>query len=393
MELHELKILLAKYAADSLSAEERVLLHNILENPEQRVLVEQLLEESFLSGEYTSEEPPQRAARLEKMMQQRLRQHEQQDLPVIVSYRRYWIAASIAVLLGAGAYLWTAQRTKVPTVAAIPKVILPGKNGAILQLGDGSEIVLDSMANGVIAQQQGAQVVLNNGQLNYNGKGQTEKASFNTITTPKGRQFRITLSDGSNVWLNAASSMTYPAVFDSHERTVSVTGEAYFEIAANADKPFKIKVNNREQITVLGTRFNVMAYENEALIKTTLVAGSIKVKALAATNDGVIIKPGEQTQLPQQGNGTPTIVKQVDLDPVIAWTYGAFNFDNLSLQEAMRLVERWYDVEVIYENGIPDIKFAGEIDRNVSLNELLVILGKTKLKFRIEDNNKLVILK
>ncbi|WP_295118471.1 FecR domain-containing protein [uncultured Chitinophaga sp.] len=387
-----------KYASDSLSEPERLLLQQYTNDPEQRADVEAVLEESYLSGEYTTAEPPERAARLHQMLQARM--HPATETPVrrIRTKRIYWAAASVLLLMAAGIYYWSARTTEnlTPSIATKGTDIQPGKNGAILTLADGSEIVLDSLKNGLVAQQTGTQVMLSNGQLQYNASGQPNgEMQYNTISTPKGRQFRVTLPDGTIVWLNAASSIRYPTFFAGKDRRVQVNGEVYFEVAQNAQQPFRVSVNNKEEIDVLGTHFNVNAYENEQHIETTLLQGSIRVSTVAAySSKGVTLKPGQQSQI-TPGGGQPDILVSdaVDTDKVMAWKNGAFNFDNLSLDEAMRVLERWYDIEVVYENGIPDIQFGGEIDRNVSLSELLKILGKTKLKFRIEENRKLVIIK
>lgn len=387
MEIQQLKILIEKYATESISEQERLLLLQYMNDPAFSAAIAAILEESYLSGEYNGTEPPERAARFEQLMQERLR-------PVRhINRRRYWAAAaSILVLLATGLYVWNANKPKVITTAThTQNDIQPGKNGAILTLADGSEVVLDSLKNGLVASQTGSQAVLTNGQLHYNVNGQTTgEIQYNTINTPKGRQFRLTLPDGTNVWLNAASSIRYPTLFPDKQRQVSITGEVYFEVAQNAGRPFKVTVNNKEEVDVLGTHFNVNAYENEQQISTTLLQGSVKVNQTASPAPvPVILKPGQQARLAQN---KMTVISDVDTDKVMAWKNGAFNFDDLSLDEAMRLLERWYDIDVIYENGIPDIHFGGEIDRNVSLTELLKILGSTKLKFRIEENRKLVII-
>jgi transmembrane sensor len=394
MEINKLRELMEKYASDSLSEPERLLLQQYMDDPGQKASVEAILEESYLSAEYTTDEPAERATRLNNMLQARLHPVTETRVRRINTKRVYWAAASLLLLLAAGIYYWSASTPGIITlgVAEEGTDIQPGKNGAILTLADGSEIVLDSLENGLVAQQTGTQVMLHNGQLQYNGHGNTGgNVQYNSINTPKGRQFRVTLPDGTIVWLNAASSIRYPTFFSGKERRVQVIGEVYFEVAQNAQQPFKVSVNNKEEIEVLGTHFNVNAYENEQHIATTLLQGSVKVSASNSAS-AVILKPRQQSQLAQTGQPEFKVNNDVDTDKVMAWKNGALNFDNLSLDEAMRVLERWYDIEVVYENGIPDIQFAGEIDRNVSLTELLKILGRTKLKFRIEENRKLVII-
>ncbi|UYQ93823.1 FecR domain-containing protein [Chitinophaga horti] len=388
MDIQQLRELLARYASDSLSEPERQLLLQYMNDAELRPLIETILEETFIQSEYSTPEPAARGERFTRLLHERMH-----PVKRLSTRRFYWpAAAAVALLLAAGAWYWSTHPTQsTTTVAQSKKDIQPGRNGAILTLADGAEIVLDSLQNGLVAQQQGSQVMLANGQLQYNSQGQTEgELQYNTISTPKGRQFRLLLPDGSAVWLNAASSIRYPTAFTNKERRVTITGEAYFEVAQHANQPFFISVNNQQEVAVLGTDFNINAYTNESYIQTTLLNGSVSVKA---AGKAVVLQPGQQAQLAHSGTSALTVQTDVDTDRVLAWKNGAFNFDQLTLEESMRLLERWYDIDVVYEHGVPDIRFGGEIDRNVSLEELLKILGRTKLKFRIEENRKLVIIK
>jgi len=298
-----------------------------------------------------------------------------------------WAAASIILLFAAGTYFWAANKsTSTDIVADKNAVITPGKQGAILTLADGSQVVLDSLGNGVVAKQNGARIVLTNGQLAYapteNGSGEIV---FNTITTPRGRQFQVTLPDGTQVWLNAASSLRYPTAFSGRERKVEVTGEAYFEVAKNVEMPFRVSINDKAAIEVLGTHFNVNAYKNEGAIATTLLEGSVRVAATGSKD--VTLQPGQQAQI---ASGIK-VIENANIDKVTAWKNGLFYFEGTSLAEIMRQLERWYDIEVVYEKGVPDIEFEGEMTKDVSLNGLLDMLGKTELHFRIEGR-KLIIL-
>lgn len=382
-----LRELLANYASDNLTEAERLFLRQCMDDPAISPVIPELLEESFMAAEYDDEEPAERAGRLSLLLRQRIH-------PVRRKFvnRYYWAAAAaIVLLLSAGAWFLASRETQeAAKIAGTPETIIqPGRNGAILTLADGSEIVLDSLRNGLVAKQAGAQVTLANGQLQYNASGSaTDAMQYNTISTPKGRQFRLLLPDGSAIWLNAASTVRYPVVFSATERHVSISGEAYFEIAKDPQRPFTVSVNDRQQISVLGTSFNVNAYIDESQIQTTLLQGSIRLKTAART---ILLQPGQQAQ--QSSDGAVTVQPDVDSDRVMAWKNGAFNFNDLSLEAAMRILERWYDITVVYENGVPDVRFGGEIDRNVNLDELLKILGRTKLKFRIEDGRTLVISK
>lgn len=287
-----------------------------------------------------------------------------------------WAAASVILCLSIGAYFWTTNKKNAPkvTVAQKTREIAPGKNGAILTLADGSQMVLDSMGNGVIASQNGTQIVLKNGQLTYDPSEKiTGEMVFNTMTTPKGRQFHVTLPDGTQVWLNSASSIRYPTMFAGNERKVEVTGEAYFEVAKNAQKSFRVNANNKADVVVLGTHFNVNAYKNEDAIKTTLLEGSVSV-------NGTTIRPGQQAEVTERVR----VVSNTDLDKVMAWKNGLFNFDGATLYEIFRQVERWYDIEVVYEKGVPDKVFEGKMTRDVPLNELLFVLEKLGIHARLE---------
>lgn len=317
--------------------------------------------------------------------------------PARIVHSRWKWAAAAAVLLLAGStyFLVTDQQKQPPVMAAVdPVTIAPGKEGAILTLADGREVVLDSLGNGVVAQQNGTSVVLSNGQLIYDpARENASGMQYNQMTTPKGRQFRVTLPDGTKVWLNAASSIRYPTVFAENERKVEVFGEACFEVAKDARKPFLVTVNNKAEISVLGTLFNVNAYENEDAINTTLLNGSVKVAIpSSARADGVILKPGQQARIGMhKATEEIQVFNNEDLEKVMAWKNGLFNFEGAHLEEVMRQLERWYNIDVVYENGIPDIRFLGEMSRQIALADLLEILRRTEVDFRVEGR-KLIVL-
>jgi transmembrane sensor len=278
-----------------------------------------------------------------------------------------------------------------------PKDIPPGRQGAILTLSDGKQVVLDSLGNGVVATQNGTQVILKNGQLAYDAAGKSTGAiAYNTMSTPKGRQFQVTLPDGTRVWLNSASSITYPTSFAGNERRVEITGEAYFEVAhlfpvgggkGRGPIPFKVKINDQAEVEVLGTHFNINAYHDESNIKTTLLEGSVKV---TGGSDRAFLQPGQQAQVTLSEK--IKIVKDADIEKVMAWKEGLFNFEGLGIEEVMRQLARWYDIDVVYGKEVPDIKFVGEMSKNVSLSDLLSGLKGIGVHFRIEQERRLVIL-
>jgi ferric-dicitrate binding protein FerR (iron transport regulator) len=344
----------------------------------------------------------------ETIILSKIRQGISDSMPVAPVRRmqvlRRWgtVAAITLVVAGVGGYfLLNSKKNAAPVVTTeTPADIPPARDGAILTLADGSQVVLDSLGNGVIANQNGTQVVLKNGELTYNKPGGSATAVYNNLTTPRGRQFQLILPDGSKAWLNAASSLRYPTVFAGNERRVEVTGEVYFEVAHNKAKPFIINIPARNgkagtgQLQVLGTRFNVNAYANEAAIRTTLVEGSLKVTAGTTAADGhsVVLKPGQQAQISNATANAPVkLLTNPDVDKAVAWKSGLFNFEDASLEEVMRQLERWYDIEVVYEKGIPDIKFGGKMSNDVSLSGLLRSLQDMEVHFRVEGR-KLIVL-
>jgi transmembrane sensor len=281
-------------------------------------------------------------------------------------------------------------------VVSNPIHIAPGKSGAVLTLADGSQLVLDSMGNGMVATQNGTQVLLKGGELAYAPAGSVSgEIAYNTMTTPKGRQFQLTLPDGTRVWLNAASSLRFPTAFGGNERLVSVTGEAYFEVARNNKQPFKVNVNGKATVEVLGTQFNVNAYDNESSIQTTLLNGSVRVSDAKTTASAVVLKPGQQARMANDLNQATAnnikLVNDVDINKVMSWKNGLFDFEGASLSEVMRQIERWYDIEVVYEKGIPNVEFEGKMTKDVPLKDLLTMLDRSDVHFRIE-NRKLIVL-
>jgi len=321
--------------------------------------------------------------------------NERKSLIVRIGQYRfiYRIAAASLIIcaLGIAAYIALSPK-KLNTIAKLPPVKMknvgkPGDNKAILTLADGSVIILDDEMNGQVAKQGGAQIAkLTNGQLVYTPLvNKSDKVVFNTLATPRGGQFKLSLPDGSEVWLNAVSSIRYPTAFIGNERKVEITGEAYFEIAHDAAKPFKVIVNGTE-VKVLGTHFNINAYNDEATVKTTLLEGIVSLSNAASAV--VTLKPGQQAQI---GNSRDIkVINNVDIDQEVAWKNGYFSFYKADLQTVMRQIGRWYDLEILYEGKIPERQFGGKIDRNSNAAEVLKILEESKVHFRIEDGKIVV---
>ena len=310
-----------------------------------------------------------------------------------ITTHRWWAAAASFVLIAGSAtgwYQYNRIHNRKPVINTYSKHyqhinIPPGKTGAVLTLADGSEIVLDSASGGLISQQNGAQVTLNKGQLTYTpaGKAQTEIA-YNKMTTPRGRQFHIVLPDGSSVWLNAASSLYYPTAFAGNKREVILEGEGYFEIAANARQPFHVKIKNdiRSQpmdVEVLGTSFNIMAYQDEKVVQTTLLTGAVKIQN---GENSARLNPGEQALVKPYENMVS--VALADTEDAVAWKNGVFSYKRASVEKIMPDISRWYDVNVVYKGSIPDQYFDGYISKNNSLEKMLQILELNHIKFVVE---------
>ncbi|WP_349317762.1 FecR family protein [Chitinophaga sp. MM2321] len=305
--------------------------------------------------------------------------------------QRYWWAAACIVFIISGTYYYhLSTSTHLPAIVATPSVmdIAPGGNRAMLTLSDGSRIPLDSAGNGVLAQQGNTRITkLSNGQLAYDELGgSADKVLYNTMSTPLGGQYKLILPDGTAVWLNAGSSIYYPTAFTGHERMVTITGEAYFEVVKNEKMPFLVKTGNTT-IEVLGTHFNINAYQDEATTNTTLMEGAVKI---IAQQQQQILKPGQQARVSTTGQSIQ-VLDHVDLLQVLAWKEGFFYFNDADLPTVMRQLSRWYNVEVKYEGDIPQRIFTGEIGRNLTLSQVLKGLSKTRIRYRIENGNRIVI--
>jgi ferric-dicitrate binding protein FerR (iron transport regulator) len=263
--------------------------------------------------------------------------------------------------------------------------VSPGGDKAVLTLADGSNIVLDEAQNGTLAQQGNAKIIKLDGKLSYDlTNNDPKEVVYNTISTPKGGQYQLELPDGSRVWLNASSSIHFPTSFTEKERRVEITGEAYFEVAKNLVKPFIVGVNNSE-VQVVGTHFNINSYNDEEDVKTTLLEGAVRFVNGATTS---MLKPGQQSRLAK--NGSIKVESDVDVEKVVAWKNGLFDFENAGIETVMRQLSRWYDVEVEY-NGKPDDLFIAEMHRNIKLSDALKALELTgKVRFDIEGKKIIV---
>ena len=317
-----------------------------------------------------------------------------------------WVAAAAVVLITGSLVFWfiTKNTTVKPTSVATTKTTTPidaapGGNHATLTFSNGTVIVLDQVNEGDLAHQDGSRIVKsNNGQVVYfpTAAGSTS-IEYNTISTPRAGQYHIVLPDGTHVWLNAASSLRFPTAFAGKTREVELSGEGYFEVAKNARMPFIVQEGDM-RVEVLGTHFNINAYKDEDLIKTTLLEGSVKVgkgqkaegreKKAKSEEKSVVLKPGEQAILSQSSQTIP--VQTVDVQQVIAWKDGFFEFNNLPLPAIMRQISRWYDIDVEQEANYPDKRFGGRISRKLNLANITSMLETYGVHFKME-NKKLIV--
>jgi len=318
------------------------------------------------------------------------------NTPVVGLHRpgnwRLYAACAAMVILTLGGYFWFRkagvaykENHHAKMADKMLNDVQPGGNKAILTLADGTVIDLDTAAIGELAKEAGSTVSKKvDGQLEFQGSNSPltthHSPAFNTISTPNGGQYQVVLPDGSRVWLNAASSIRFPTAFNG-ERKITMTGEAYFEVAHNEHMPFVVNVNDKEEVMVLGTHFNINAYENEKAIHTTLLLGSVKVvnrESAIVNRQSAMLKPGEQVSLSQTSQLSHPI--PVQTDEVMAWKNGLFNLAGADLKDFMHQVERWYDVTVQYQGDVPNMEFQGKMNRGVPLSDIIDYLKNLGLK-------------
>jgi ferric-dicitrate binding protein FerR (iron transport regulator) len=324
-------------------------------------------------------------------------------------WKRVTAAAAVIIIIAGAFFLFNQlpKKDQQLTGDQPPAAdITPGGNKAVLTLSDNTVVILDNAQNGTLSQQGNTKVLkVDDGQLVYNTTGETKELLYNTISTPRGGQYQMTLSDGSKVWLNAASSIKFPVAFSGNERKVEITGEAYFEVAPLSLKggqgkaPFIVNVAGKQEVEVLGTHFNINSYPDEASINTTLLEGKVKVTPVLNSqltpdsyrdDNSQLLFPGQQSQL--NTNGQISLNKNPNVEQVMAWKNGIFNFDNADLNMVLRQLSRWYDVDIVFEGPVPQRIFEGEMQRDLKLSQVLRILEKNNVHFRIEGK-KLIILK
>lgn len=323
---------------------------------------------------------------------------EEKSALIVPMYKRTWFmaaAACIILLAGIGSYFLFFNNEPQHPIAATdqPKDVNPPRSSkAMITLVDGKKVYLDSVVSGELALQSNVKLIKQaNGEISYQTTSgeKINELQYNTLSNPRGsKAVSVSLNDGTKVWLNSESSLKYPIAFVGNQRKVEITGEAYFEVAKDATKPFKVDIGGRGEVEVLGTHFNINSYSDEASINTTLLEGSVKVTALIAHNSQ-LIKPGEQAQLSQSGE--ISVDKKIDVEQIMAWKNGKFDFgEAMDVRSVMRQISRWYDVDVEYEGEIRGT-IGGSTSRNLNASQVLKSLEETgTVKFRIEGKKVIV---
>lgn len=319
-------------------------------------------------------------------------------IPIRSSRWRWLPAAAAAVLLLAVGAYWllkpAAHQPEMITAASVKQDVAPGGNKAVLVLADGSTLSLDSTGSGALTQQGNTHITQPaGGQLIYSAAGTqpgtTDALQYNTLRTPRGGQFQVTLPDGTKVWLNAASSLKYPVAFKGATRQVELTGEAYFDVAQQAARPFKVTVhtgNDSLEVAVLGTQFNIMAYTDENMVKTTLLEGAVKVNSHGKSQQ---LAPGQGACLDKQQN-LLALQPHVNTEEATAWKNGYLQLEGNDIASVMRMISRWYNVDVVFKSPVP-AHFRGIIPRNVPVSQVLKILEMTgEVHFEISGRQIIV---
>ncbi|WP_316838223.1 FecR family protein [Pedobacter nutrimenti] len=413
-QLHEIIELINKQFKNELSATEEKQLQAWLDSDlENKVLFDQLNDADYrrvqlqAMGSFTDEETALAGFLAKQKLTKQKLTKQKFEKKTYKLWPRIAAAAAILLIVGLSIFFYTSYFSAPRHSGAGQDLglasndIKPGSNKAYLVLSNGKRLSLTDAANGELAKEAGVEITKTaDGQVVYktasdisdringrhpeldSGSPHQYSNALNTIETPRGGQYQIRLPDGSKVWLNAASKLIYPVSFNGRgQREVSLDGEAYFEIYKNKLQPFVVKSKNQE-VTVLGTHFNINSYTDEGSVKTTLLEGSVRVNE-------AVLKPGQQSILA----GGKISVVLADLDETMAWQKGDFVFKNESLESIMKKISRWYDVEVVYAKGAPkNITLGGLISRNKNLSAVLKMMEMTKkVKFKVEGKKVTVL--
>lgn len=382
--------LLAGYLRNTLSDAERQELELWLAaNERNREVLEELMNEEKAAAEW-------RALAYYRERTEKAREELAVEIKRRTAFRTrrlffYRAAAVLLFLVSAASVIWMTQFRKPEHIvtAEYAQNILPGSQKAQLVLSNGKHVELNKGGDTSFMQGASVKVQQQQGLLAYEDiNEQYEEIQFHQLITPKGGEYHLLLEDGTHVWLNAASSIRFPTRFAGRERRVQLTGEAYFEVAKDASKPFVVDINQQTSIHVLGTHFNVNAYTDEEKIHTTLLEGSVAVNS---GSFGRRLVPGQRAVTKPDGRDA-IIVEPADTVRAIAWKNGVFDFNDTKLSEVMRQVSRWYNIDVVYEKGIPDIKVWGRMERNQNLQQLIRILNGMDVRVKLESINTLIVL-
>jgi ferric-dicitrate binding protein FerR (iron transport regulator) len=306
------------------------------------------------------------------------------------------VAASLVLVTFGGLFFTNNHATSVSNLSFEQRLsndILPGTNQAILELADGSKIVLDESVSSKIWEESGVVVKkTKDGRLLYDFEGKAGASAepvYHTISTPNGGQYQVVLPDGTKVWLNASSRLKFPTMFEGSERTVELHGEAYFEVVSNKEKPFVVN-SERESVKVLGTEFNMSVYPDDAVSKTTLLKGKVEVSPKNNIHQVKMLSPGEQSI----SLGNAIRVVKVDTTEAVAWKNGEFMFNRESMESVMRKIARWYNIEVIYNKPIgDDLKIWGSVSRFDNISEVLKFIERTKVVHFKVEGRKVYVMK
>ncbi|MBS1605773.1 MAG: FecR domain-containing protein, partial [Bacteroidetes bacterium] len=377
MDPQQLQKLLDRYLTGELTPEQRKRLAEAIGQPEHSDVLEKFAQDTLLDEDLSRglDDPAVKAAIEQRLDAAGAGGRRTFRIPKFV---RYAAAAAVLVVVAGLVYIidFDSKHENFPPRQQIATYdVAPGHEGAVLTLADGKQIVLDSSGDGSLARQGSMAITKEHaGRLVYRTEpaGVAPQATmYNTLTTPRGRRTAVVLSDGTKVWLNAATSIKFPAAFTGKERTVELSGEAYFEVAKDADRPFRVRVNRpggNMNIEVLGTSFNIMAYDDEATSSTTLVDGSVKIVTSAGAS---LLKPGQQ--LLAGTDGKTRLVPDADVQKAVAWKDGNFVFRGDELGDIMKQLARWYDIDVRYDSPVTD-HYTGKISRQVNISKVLKML-------------------
>jgi ferric-dicitrate binding protein FerR (iron transport regulator) len=385
MEKRKFLLLLKKYHAGKASEQEESYLaayYNLFEAKPDITEMLSSEETEFLKNQIKTE------------LKNKIKQHQQK--PVAKTYKLYYrltAAAIVLIAFSAGLFSYTQKRNSnlFSLFRHSQNDVAPGGNKAILTLANGNRIILTNAKNGLLAQQGGTQINKTaSGQIIYNAAQAVRAAdtAYNTITTPRGGQYMVVLPDSSKVYLDASSSLRFPAAFSGKLRTVMLTGEAYFEVAHNKNMPFHV-LTKGQTVEVLGTHFNINAYDDEKAIKTTLLEGSVRVSIAGSQ---ALLTPGEQSQIapPVTPDKSINIIQNANTEEAVAWKNGFFQFENADIQTIMRQFARWYNVDVVFDGKVNERLFSGEIHRNLTLLQALELLNYANVHFNI-DGKKIIV--